>query len=532
MVRCVLLCVMGLLTTLPTLVSAAENLPVRVMSFNIRYGAAKDGDQAWQERKDFLVETIATFGPDLLGTQETLTFQRDYLLAKLSGYGVLAAGRMDGKEEGEMTALFYRTARFNKLDGGHFWLSRTPEQPGKKDWDAAAPRMATWVKLRDKVDPAGKPVLFINTHFDNRGEEARAASARVIRQQIDRLGKGCRLVVTGDFNAAEGSRPYQTMFGELHGQPSPLQDTFRTAHPTPGEHEGTFSRFDASRTQGKRIDWIACSRDWEVRLAGIDRTSRDGRTPSDHLPVTAVLRPAKPNQPQTLRVLCYNIHHGRGTDDEVDLLRIARIIRNADPDLVALQEVDMKTQRTGGVDQTAELSRLTGMEGRFGKAINYQGGEYGQAILSRYPLGEGKVYALPGAANQEIRIGFAMPLKIDGCKLTFITTHLHHRMPEVRLRQANKLNQLFTDDDQLKILAGDMNALPDSEPIAQLTQQWTMANPDPKLLSYPSAKPSKQIDYILYRPVDAFRVQKAAVLDEPVASDHRPVLAVLSWPMP
>ena len=90
------------------------------------------------------------FDPDLLGTQETLGFQRDYLAANLHGYDVLGVGRDDGQENGEMVALFYKRGRFEKIDGGHFWLSQTPDQPGSISWDSALPRMVTWVKLRDR----------------------------------------------------------------------------------------------------------------------------------------------------------------------------------------------------------------------------------------------------------------------------------------------------------------------------------------------------------------------------------------------
>src|SRR5205085_9690551 len=110
---------------------------LRVMSYNIRYGTAADGDNHWDKRKEFLVETIKAFGPDLLGTQETLGFQRDYLAEKLSGYDVLGVGRDDGKEKGEMAALYFKRSRFEKLDGGHFWLSETPDQPRSKSWDTA-----------------------------------------------------------------------------------------------------------------------------------------------------------------------------------------------------------------------------------------------------------------------------------------------------------------------------------------------------------------------------------------------------------
>ncbi|HEX4612713.1 MAG TPA: endonuclease/exonuclease/phosphatase family protein [Urbifossiella sp.] len=268
--------------------------PVRVMSFNIRYGTARDGENHWDRRKEFLAATVTAFGPDLLGTQETLAAQRDYLAGKLSGYAAFGVGRDDGKEAGEMAALFYRTARFEKAASGHVWLSETPDVPGSKGWDAALPRIATWVKLTDRTAPDGPPVLFLNAHLDHKGTKARRESARLIRAKALELGRGCRVVVTGDFNAGEGSDPYAALFGPAADRPGPLVDTFRVAHPARGKTEGTFNNFDPRATGGDRIDWIAVSRDWEVREAGIDRTTKDGRAPSDHFPVTAVLRPAGP----------------------------------------------------------------------------------------------------------------------------------------------------------------------------------------------------------------------------------------------
>ncbi|MBM4089716.1 MAG: endonuclease/exonuclease/phosphatase family protein [Planctomycetes bacterium] len=260
------------------------------MSFNIRYGTANDGDNHWERRKEFLVRTIQAFDPDLLGTQETEAFQRDYLARNLPDYDCLGVGRNDGRESGEMMALYFKKARFEKIAGDHFWLSETPAQAGSKSWDSSLPRMVTWVKLRDRRNPAARPVLFLNTHFDHRGDQARVESARLLRQQIQTLGQACSPVVTGDFNAGEGSEPYRALFGPVENQASPLIDTFRTGHPQPGPNEGTFSGFRADATGGGRIDWIGVSRDWQVVEAGIDRTAHEGRTPSDHFPVTAVLR--------------------------------------------------------------------------------------------------------------------------------------------------------------------------------------------------------------------------------------------------
>jgi len=263
---------------------------VRVMSFNIRYGTADDGENQWDHRKDFLVETIRAFDPDLLGTQETLGFQRDFLGEKLAAYDKLGVGRDDGREAGEMMALYFKKERFEKLDSGHFWLSKTPNEPGSKSWDSSLPRMVTWVKLRDRRNPSARPLLFLNTHFDHQGETARIESARLLRTQASTLGEGCALVVTGDFNAGEESEAYRALFGVQDQQPALLFDTFRTVRATPGANEGTFSDFNASAIDGPRIDWIGVSSDWRGLDAAIDRTQRDGHTPSDHFPVTAILR--------------------------------------------------------------------------------------------------------------------------------------------------------------------------------------------------------------------------------------------------
>lgn len=502
---------------------------VRVMSYNIRYANADDGPNAWPARKDFLVNTVRAFDPDLLGTQETLASQRDDLAAKLNGYDLLAAGREDGKDRGEMMALFYRKARFEKLDGGHFWLSETPDQVGSKSWDSSLPRMVTWVKLRDRSAPELPPIAAFNTHFDHRGPRARLESARLLRRQVDALARGCRVVLTGDFNTGEGSEPYRALFGPGDAGSRPLVDTFRTAHPTRGEHEGTFSGFRAASHAGNRIDWIAGSTDWAVRASAIDRTAKDGRTPSDHYAVTAVLAPqsAETSGRAPLRVLSYNIHHGEGTDGKVDLPRLAAVIKAARPDLVALQEVDRNTRRTGQVDQTAELARLTGLHGAFGKQIDFEGGEYGQAVLSRFPIDALTVHWLPGTPDRERRIAAEARLKVDGKDLSFVTTHLHHLNAEFRAQQVAALSDLFRSSARPVILAGDFNATPEAPPLTLLARDWTLATTARSLLTYPAGQPAKMLDYIAYQPSARFRVLEATVLDAAVASDHRPVLAVL-----
>ncbi len=274
----------------PTAFSQSRANDVRLMSYNIRYGTANDGENHWDKRKEFLVATIKTFDPDLLGTQETLGFQRDYLAEHLPTYEVLGVGRDDGKEKGEMTALYFKRDRFEKLDSGHFWLSETPDIPGSKNWDAALTRMVSWVKLRDRLQPKAKPLLFFNTHFDHRGTQARLEAARLLRRRIAEARKTSRVIVTGDFNAGDDSEPYQALFAPVGKQASPVTDTYRIANPKRTPTEGTFSGFKVTAITGPRIDWIGVSSEWQVVKATIDRTEREGRTPSDHFPVTAIVR--------------------------------------------------------------------------------------------------------------------------------------------------------------------------------------------------------------------------------------------------
>lgn len=290
LLRSLLRVVLWTLSATP-LIHAAEPAAadIKVLSYNLRYGTAADGENHWDKRKDFMAETLKAVNPDLLGTQETLDFQRDFLAKTLPTHAVLAVGREDGREKGEMTAIYWRKDRFEKVDGGHFWLSTTPAEVGSKGWDAALPRMATWVRLKDKTQE-GKPILWINTHFDHQGEVARTEAAKLLRERVATLGHGCSVIVTGDFNSAEDSAAYHTLFGPHENTATSLLDTYRAMHPQRAENEGTTTPFLAAVSQASRIDWIGVSRDWKVLAAGIDHPDRAGRTPSDHFPIHAVLR--------------------------------------------------------------------------------------------------------------------------------------------------------------------------------------------------------------------------------------------------
>jgi endonuclease/exonuclease/phosphatase family metal-dependent hydrolase len=226
------------------------------------------------------------------------------------------------------------------------------------------------------------------------------------------------------------------------------------------------------------------------------------------------------DRPQ-LRVLTYNIHHGEGTDGKFDLERIAKIIVSVKPDVVAVQEVDRKTKRAGGVDQAAALARLTGLHAEFGKAIDYSGGEYGQAILTKVKSAGVEVHALPSDGKSEPRVALSVRLKPakDLPELIFVGTHLCHQREPNRVAQAREINRLFPDKEGPSVLlAGDLNARAGSETMKEFARQWRDTLPD-----------VRTIDYVLVRKSDPWHVVETKVIDDRVASDHRPVLVVLEW---
>ncbi len=231
--------------------------------------------------------------------------------------------------------------------------------------------------------------------------------------------------------------------------------------------------------------------------------------------------PVRPQTPGTLRILTYNIHHGEGTDKQSDYQRLARVIKDLAPDLVALQEVDVGTERAGGVDQVALLGNLCRMYYTFGQAMPYQGGLYGEAILSRFPIERVLVHPLPYQFEQEPRAALEVRVRPAGIgPITFVGTHLCHQKVENRVQQMQRLHRLFPKPEGPPvILAGDFNARPDSESMKVLLDAGWID----------TVAPRSVIDYVLIRSCDPWTVEEVTIYDEPVTSDHDPVLVVLQF---
>jgi endonuclease/exonuclease/phosphatase family metal-dependent hydrolase len=281
-----------------TAITAAPQRDLRVMSFNVRVKTFLDlFGRSWDNRKELLVTTIKQFDPDVLGTQECLADQADYIRENLSGYSFVGAGRDDGKRGGEMCGVFYKTALFDKIDSGHFWLSNRPDKPGSKGWDAGFPRMVTWVKLKPR--DGSQSFCIFNTHFDVFGSRARVESAKMLQQRMTTIAAGMPSIVTGDFNDEPGSKAYRT----LMAGGNPLSDTFYTLHAS-AKRDIQGTRHDYSGdTDGPRIDWIMTTSGFTTVDSSIGHTRQGSKYPSDHFPVMAVLRPTvTPASPGLARI--------------------------------------------------------------------------------------------------------------------------------------------------------------------------------------------------------------------------------------
>ncbi len=187
---------------------AQKNEAIDAMSFNIRYDNPEDGKQNWHHRKENVVRMINFYDLDIIGMQEVLVAQLNYLKEHLNQYETVGVGREDGKDKGEFAPIFYRKERFEMLDSGTFWLSETPEEISK-GWDAALERIATWAIFKDRNSE--KKFMFMNTHFDHVGDIARMESAKLLKQKANELANGLPLVLTGDFNLVPESVAIKTL---------------------------------------------------------------------------------------------------------------------------------------------------------------------------------------------------------------------------------------------------------------------------------------------------------------------------------
>jgi endonuclease/exonuclease/phosphatase family metal-dependent hydrolase len=256
----------------------AADAPLRIMSFNIRLPAESDGVDYWETRKPLAVTMLREQAPDVIGLQELVKSQADYLARELPAYAWFGRGRnADGG--GEHMGVFYRKDRLKVVESGDFWLSDTPDVPGSITWNHLYPRMVTWALFEQRSD--GKRFYLFNTHLPYReqDEAARIKGVQAIARRLAALQAGVPIVLTGDFNTAPDTEVHAVLARTL-------QDAWTTAPRVEGS-DATFHAFTG--TPDRRIDWIFVR---GVQLESITSvtTRWNHRYPSDHFPLVATLR--------------------------------------------------------------------------------------------------------------------------------------------------------------------------------------------------------------------------------------------------
>lgn len=231
----------------------------------------------------------------------------------------------------------------------------------------------------------------------------------------------------------------------------------------------------------------------------------------------------KVDSSRVVKILTFNILHGATTKGDFNLDVIAEVITKTNPDLVALQEVDFKTNRAKKYDLVTEIGWRTKMMPLFGKAMNYDGGEYGEGILSKYTFSQSRNVALPYTKGNEPRAALEVTTTLPSADtITFVATHLDHLADEKdRVSQAKKINEVFAKNNKPTILAGDLNAIPGSTPINILEKIWKPSYDKNNIAyTYPSNNPTSKIDYIMFYPKKKWRIIETKVIKNAVASDH------------
>ncbi len=264
--------------------AAASAQSLNVMTFNIRYSTLRDSANAWIYRKDHVADQVKYHQVQLLGVQEALHEQMTDLKERLPQFNYIGGGRDDGKEKGEYSAIFFDTTQLQLLDHQMFWLSTTPEVPGK-GWDADFPRVVTWGKFKHRK--SGKIFFAFNTHFDHIGKIARRESAKLLLQKVKEIAGTAPATITGDFNAHPDDEPIEIILNV--NDPLHLTDS-KTISKTPHYGPtGTFNGFTHKETDPRSIDYIFLQGKWTVNSHATLSETWDGLYASDHFSVLANL---------------------------------------------------------------------------------------------------------------------------------------------------------------------------------------------------------------------------------------------------
>ena len=501
-----------------------DGSPLKVLAWNIWHGGRRKGADEGVGR---VVDVIRESGADIVLMQETY------------GSGPRIADRLGFElylRSSNLSVMSrYPIEEVHRLFSGFRFGGATIElRPGTR-----IQAHSLWIHYLPSVGKAleadASPEELVAADAETRGREIDAILAALL-PHLDGAS-AIPVIVGGDFNSGshldwtEAAKHLANHHGRVVPWPvsrsmarAGFEDTFRVAHPDPVASRGLTWSPEFPESHQERIDYVyAREGDWDVVDSRVLDEHPDG-WPSDHAAVLSTLALREP--PPALRVMSYNIHYAVGMDGETDLERIADVIKRQSPDVVGLQEIGNKAMAD-------ELGRLTGMRSVFGPSKGSDSG-YGDAVLSRLPFRYVGNESIPSASSSRYQ---AMAVDVDtselhgdGATLRLVNTHFDWTdsigSQEARRAAVDVVERAFCEDAPGPvILTADLNAAPGSPPLADLEARgWRLSRLGQPMLTHGAPDPTQQIDYVLVRPARAWRAIEAFVPDEPVASDHYPVV--------
>lgn len=498
-----------------------ETADVTVMSFNVYIAGI--GKKSPENRGALVAKTLRAEMPDSFGLQEADKAWVDRVSAAMPEYAWVGVGRDDGAEGGEYSPVFYLKDKYALVDSGTFWLSETPDTPSK-GWDAMYNRICTWAILENKE--SGEKYAHFNAHMDHIGSLSRANGAKLIAEKAGALDMP--VVISGDFNADEGTAPYNTMIQ------NGFMDTKYAAEDTMSM--GTYHNFgmkNVTKKGASPIDFIFTT----YGKAKVDSykvlgDKVDGEYSSDHYPVVAKIRFGKAPVGETgLRIMSFNL---RFKEPLKRLKDLTGVIASSQPDIIGTQEatpdwMHILINEYDGVYGHLGVGRDDGENEGEHAAIFYRLDKYtvvdsGTFWLSKTPDVPSSDW---NSACNRVCTWAIFECKADGKQFAVLNTHLDHVSAEARVEQIKLVKEKADSQDIPVVITGDLNATEEDPSIKTLSEGGytdsryaaPITDDSGTYNGYEAGRDDyERIDYIFFN--DGFEVTKYDVVDEVIASDH------------
>jgi endonuclease/exonuclease/phosphatase family metal-dependent hydrolase len=514
---------------------AGPQQDIKVMAWNIWHGGREDGKDVGPKR---VVDVIRDSGADIVAMQET--YGSGELISKALGFHFHPRGTnvsvhsrypiiedISVNKEFQCVGAIIELPDQTKLAFYSIWLPYSAEiwEAGTRDVSKPNSMLAACEASRVSLQAIWRDI-----------------KSRLASDKYDDVP----IVIAGDFNSMShldygeiGWDQYDAVVDWPTSQILPASgfaDSYRMCNPAIDRSKDSTWTPRFPKQEQDRIDYIyhRGARSRAINLKPINSRvirDHDARFPSDHAALLTTLGLVAPSinerdQKSSLRVVSYNIKHGAGMDGSVDLPRTAQVLQQLNPDFVGLQEVDLAAKRSGNVNQANALADMLKMHPSFGSFMDYQGGRYGMAILSKHPIVNVESLRLPKGG--EPRVALIVEVRLPN-QQTMLVVNVHFdwvRNDDARYAQAQVLAKRLATEKKPFLLLGDFNDVPESrtlrlfESLAHRTEK-----PADNRMTFSSTKPAMEIDFIFCAPKSSWAIKHVEVIGETMASDHRPVFA-------